>query len=364
MTLITPQDTAVFEGIRKLIGPDVDTTEYPDSFFVTDSGSHPDVQFVELSVLARLPNAGDLTGASRERLLLALQYEIAAALLESHQSPIQESYLSESARYSDTQSERQIAVYRANAESLLAALETAVSPTQTHGTYPDNESLLQHLGRLPSLKGAGAGVLGLYLEQALAAFGDLQPYRDTIPDVSVPANRQYALPGTATGIAAITVADDIAESPGVPVTFSVTQGATGLVVDIGAIAVPSWIDLESRQPLPTYGISPARDTYLYSSYLPTKVDIAYFRFPQVSDLDAAGQLAIQCYIESRYYEETTVVPAQAVNVSRSDLTGKIQTARMNLAKSKKKEFERLAYKATGIRDTTPGVIGYPRHLSS
>lgn len=358
MALLTSSDHPVFEGIRRLISSDVDTTTYPDSFFVSDTSRHPDVQFVELSVLSRLPTAGELTGAARDRLLLALQYEIAAAILEGHQQPIQESYFSESARYSEHQGERQIAVYRANAESLLQSLETAAAPESTHGVYADTASMLSHLGRLPSLKSADAGILGLYLEQALAAYSDVSPATEDIADITVPNDRRYTLPTAATGVAAVTVAGS--EPPGFPVIFTIARGS-GLILVIGSVEEPSWASLVV-EPVPFYDTPFSHRPYVQNaaSYgdVPDKVDIRYFRNALISDLDATGQLAVQCYVEARWYQESSVVPEQAVSISRTDMSGKtnkLATLRMQLAEKKMKDFKRYASQVIGFRSTTPLV---------
>ena len=352
MALLTSADTVVFEGIRRLISSDADTATYPNSFFVSDTSRHPDVTFVELAVETRLPGAADLTGDDRARLLLALQYEIAAAILESHKEPIQEAYFSESARYSEHQGERQIAVYRANAESLLQSLETAASPETTGGVYPDTASMLSHLGRLPSLKSADAGLLGLYLEQALAAYSDASPATEDIADVTVPSDRRYTLPAAATGIAAVTVADS--GPPGLPVTFTLER-SSGLILVIGSIEEPSWASLVV-EPLPYYDTPYTAGGYRGYGGAPGKVDIRYFRPVLISDLDPTGQLAVQCYVEARWYQESSVVPEQAVNVSRTDMSGKsnkLATLRMQLAEKKMKDFRRIASKPYGFRSQTP-----------
>ena len=357
MPLLTSSDTAVFEGIRRLISSDVDTATYPDSFFVSDTSQHPDVQFVELSVLSRLPTAGDLTGADRERLLLALQYEIAAAILEGHQQPLQESYFSESARYSEHQGERQIAVYRANAESLLQSLATAAAPESTNGVYADTASMLSHLGRLPSLKSADADNLSLYLAQALAAYSDVSPATEDITELTVPSDRRYTLPAAATGVAAVTVADS--EPPGLPVIFTLER-RSGLILIIGSIEEPSWASL-AVEPVPyLLDASYTRDTYRGYSGVPGKVDIRYFRNALISDLDARGQLAVQCYVEARWYQESSVIPEQAVPISRTDMSGKtnkLATFRMQLAEKKMKDFKRYASQVIGFRSTTPPLVG-------
>lgn len=358
MTLLTSQDTAVFAGIRRLISSDANAATYPDTFFVSDSSRHPDVAFVELSVETRLPGASDLTGDDRERLLLALQYEIAAAILESHKEPIQEAYFSESARYSEHQGERQIAVYRANAENLLAALETAAAPESTHGVYPDTASMLSHLGRLPSLKSADAGVLSLYLDQALAAYTELSPATEDIADVTVPTDRRYTLPAAATGVVSVKVADS--EPPGLPVVFTLER-SSGLILVIGSIEEPSWASLVV-EPVSYYDTPYARGAYSGYCHAPSKVDIRYVRAVLISDLDTTGQLAVQCYVEARWYEESSVVPEQAVNVARTDMSGttnKLATFRMKLAEQKMKAFKRYASRPYGFRSQTPTEARVP-----
>ena len=364
MALLTSTDTAVFAGIRRLISSDADATTYPDTFFVSDTSRHPDVAFVELSIETRLPGAADMTGDDRDKLLLALQYEIAAAILESHKEPIQEAYFSESARYSEHQGERQIAVYRANAESLLQSLETAVSPETTGGIYPDTASMLSHLGRLPSLKSADAGVLSLYLEQALAAYSDLSPATEDITDVTVPSDRRYTLPAAATGVAHVKVADS--EPPGLPILFTLERGS-GLILVIGTIEEPSWASLVV-EPVSYYNTPYARGAYHGYGGAPSKVDIRYFRAVLISDLDTTGQLAVQYYVEARWYQESSVVPEQAVNVSRTDMSGKsnkLATLRMQLAEKKMKDFRRIASKPYGFRSQTPteGIVPWYPNVS-
>lgn len=95
MAFITLENASVFESIRGLLSLSLTATDLPDASIF----NHAFFKQAERKVEAAYPDAGTATGATREKLVAAVEFFAAADLVLIFRDIVAESFLSISRRY-------------------------------------------------------------------------------------------------------------------------------------------------------------------------------------------------------------------------------------------------------------------------